>query len=150
MRCRRAAYRRFIGNPDHEAIDRILRAAVDGEAEDVTTSTVFAIMSMTKLVCTTAALQQVERVSSTSMRRSSATAPASLASMCSRASTATRRGRGCPRGRRRFASCCTADALDTPMVADPGSAFVYGASTDWLGCVIEPLPARGWAWTAAA
>jgi methyl acetate hydrolase len=32
-----------------------------------------------------------------------------------------------------------AAALDAPLVADPGTRFEYGASTDWLGLVVEAV-----------
>ena len=35
------------------------------------------------------------------------------------------------------------DAFKAPMVADPGSRFVYGINTDWLGRVIEAVTGKG-------
>jgi CubicO group peptidase (beta-lactamase class C family) len=32
---------------------------------------------------------------------------------------------------------CTRDALRRPLVCDPGSAWVYGTSTDWVGLMVE-------------
>lgn len=31
------------------------------------------------------------------------------------------------------------EAIDTPLLADPGTAWIYGVSTDWLGLVVEKL-----------
>lgn len=36
-----------------------------------------------------------------------------------------------------------ADAFRAPMVADPGSRFVYGINTDWLGRVVEAVTGKG-------
>jgi methyl acetate hydrolase len=33
--------------------------------------------------------------------------------------------------------------FDAPMVADPGTEFIYGISTDWLGKVVEAASGRG-------
>lgn len=35
------------------------------------------------------------------------------------------------------------DAFKAPMVADPGTRFVYGISTDWLGRVVEAVTGQG-------
>jgi methyl acetate hydrolase len=33
--------------------------------------------------------------------------------------------------------------LTAPMLADPGAAFSYGTSTDWLGQVVEAVTGAG-------
>jgi methyl acetate hydrolase len=35
------------------------------------------------------------------------------------------------------------DAFTVPMVADPGTRFVYGINTDWLGRVVEAVTGQG-------
>jgi methyl acetate hydrolase len=35
------------------------------------------------------------------------------------------------------------DAFTVPMVADPGTRFVYGINTDWLGRVVEAVTGKG-------
>ena len=35
------------------------------------------------------------------------------------------------------------DAFKAPMVADPGTRFVYGINTDWLGLVVEAVTGKG-------
>ncbi|GAA1279676.1 serine hydrolase domain-containing protein [Pseudonocardia aurantiaca] len=35
------------------------------------------------------------------------------------------------------------EAFKVPMVADPGSRFVYGVNTDWLGRVVEAVAGKG-------
>ncbi len=185
---------------DGTAIDEVLRAAVgsgavphvaaiaadadgviyqgaagpraEGQGDPVTTGTLFRLMSMTKMPCTVAALQQVER------GRLDLDAP--VADYCPEfaglqvltgfdgdtprlrppASRATIRnllthtsGLGywfwsdllsrweqvtSVRPAARSGATFTA-----PMVADPGTAFSYGVSTDWLGRVVEAVSGVG-------
>jgi methyl acetate hydrolase len=35
------------------------------------------------------------------------------------------------------------DAFTVPMVADPGTRFIYGINTDWLGRVVEAVTGKG-------
>lgn len=185
---------------DPTGIDRVLRDAVEAGAvphvvgivadadgviyegaagprvadsgDEVSTSTVFAIMSMTKMLCTVAALQLVERGSLDldapvdSYRPEFADvqvldgfdgdtprlrAPASRATVrqllthttglgywfWSEALAKYERVTGLPNvvpGR--------ADAFKAPMLADPGTRFVCGISTDWLGLVVEAVTGK--------
>ena len=147
---------------------------IAGESDDpVTTSTQFRVMSMTKMVATAAALQQVER------RELDLDAPVEeyrpefadlqvldgfdgdTPRMRPPASKATVRqlvthttglaywfwnadlvrweaATGVPNvvpGK--------ADAFKAPLVADPGTRFVYGINTDWLGRVVESVSGKG-------
>ena len=186
---------------DRAAIDRVLKDAVDagavphvaaiaadadgvfyeagfgpcvaGQGGEVTASTEFAIMSMTKMVVTVAALQLVEQGSldldapvdtyrpefaeiqvlegfdgDTPRLR----APASRATVrhlithtsglaywfwnedVARCEKVAGPRNGVP-GR--------LDAFKAPMVAEPGTRFVYGINTDWLGRVVEAVTGKG-------
>jgi methyl acetate hydrolase len=186
---------------DGTAIDEVLRAAVGsgavphvaaiaadrdgviyqgaagpraaGESDPVTTGTLFRLMSMTKLPCTVAALQQVEQ------GRLDLDAP--VAEYCPEfarlqvlagfdgdtprlrppATQATVRNllthtagpgywfwsdplarwektAGVPHAQARSAVMLTA-----PLLADPGTAFSYGTSTDWLGQAVEAVTGTG-------
>jgi methyl acetate hydrolase len=191
-----------ISTIDGTAIDRVLEAAVEdgavphvaaiaadaegivyeggagpqiaGEApETVTTSTQFAIMSMTKIVCTTAALQQVERgeleldapvevycpdfagvvvlegfdggTPRTRPPASKATVrdlvlhTSGLAYWFWNADIARwEEVTGVPN-----VASGSAEAFKAPMVVDPGSEYVYGINTDWLGKVVEAVAGKG-------
>lgn len=143
---------------------------IAGESDDpVTTSTQFAIMSMTKMVVTAAALQQVERgeldldAPVDSYRPEFADiqvlegfdddaprlrAPASRATVRQLVThtsglaywfwnsdmVAYEKVTGTPNVVPGLAA-----ALEAPLVADPGSAYVYGINTDWLGRVVEAV-----------
>ncbi len=186
---------------DGTGIDQVLRAAVDsgavphvaaiaadrdgviyqgaagpraaGESDPVTTGTLFRLMSMTKLPCTVAALQQVEQ------GRLDLDAP--VAEYCPEfarlqvlagfdgdtprlrppATQATVRnlvthtaGPGYwfwsdPMVRWEKASgvrdavARSAVMLTAPLLADPGTAFSYGPSTDWLGQAVEAVTGAG-------
>jgi methyl acetate hydrolase len=186
---------------DGTAIDEVLRAAVGsgavphvaaiaadrdgviyqgaagpraaGKSDPVTTGTLFRLMSMTKLPCTVAALQQVEQ------GRLDLDAP--VAEYCPEfarlqvlagfdgdtprlrppATQATVRNllthtagpgywfwsdplarwektAGVPHAQARSAVMLTA-----PLLADPGTAFSYGTSTDWLGQAVEAVTGTG-------
>lgn len=143
---------------------------IAGESDDpVTTSTQFRIMSMTKMVCTTAALQQKERgeldldapveeycpefaqvqvLDGWDGDRPRLRAPASKATVRQLVTHTSGLGywfwnddlvrfeaaTGVPNvvpGK--------ADAFRAPMVADPGTRYVYGINTDWLGKVVEAV-----------
>jgi len=147
---------------------------VAGESSDpVTTATQFRIMSMTKMVATAAALQQVER--------GALDLDAPVESYCPQFADVqvldgfdgdTPRLR--PPARRatvrnlvthtsglaywfwdadlaRYEQVTglpnvvpgSAEAFKAPMVADPGSRFVYGINTDWLGLVLEAATGKG-------
>lgn len=146
---------------------------VGGSDDRVTTSTQFRIMSMTKMVCTAAALQQVER-GELELR-------APVDSYCPEfadvqvlegfdGDTPELRPAG---GRATVEQLIThttglgywfwnadiakyervtglpnvvpgsAEAFKAPMVADPGTAYVYGINTDWLGKVVEAVAGQG-------
>jgi methyl acetate hydrolase len=141
-----------------------------GESDDpVTTSTQFRIMSMTKMVCTTAALQQVER--------GELELQAPIDSYCPEfaeiqvlegfdGDTPKLRPAGSRATVRQLITHTTglgywfwnadiakyqqvtglpnvvsgsAESLRAPMVADPGTRFEYGINTDWLGKVVEAV-----------
>ena len=146
---------------------------VAGESDDpVTTSTQFRIMSMTKMVCTAAALQQVERGEldlaapveqyvpefadvkvldgfdgDTPILRE----PASKATVHQLVTHTSGLGyffwndqlvkyeaaTGIPN-----VVPGTMEAFKAPMVADPGTEYVYGINTDWLGRVVESVAGK--------
>ena len=144
-----------------------------GESDPVTVDTLFRIMSMTKMPCTVAALQQVEQ--------GNLDLDAPVAEYCPEfagvqvmtgiegdtpvlrppASQATVRNlithtsglgywfwsdrlvrwesvTGTPNVVAGSASCLTA-----PMLADPGTQFIYGINIDWLGKVVEAVTGTG-------
>lgn len=147
---------------------------IAGQADEpVTTSTVFHIMSMTKIVATTAALQQSER--------GSLDLDAAVADYLPEFADVqllegfdgdTPRLRA-PAGRATVRQLIThtagcgywfwspelaryeqltglanvvggsADAFTAPMVVEPGSRFNYGINTDWLGRVVEAVTGKG-------
>jgi methyl acetate hydrolase len=143
---------------------------VIGESDDrVTTSTQFRIMSMTKMVCTAAALQQIER--------GELELQAPVATYCPEfadlqvlegfdGDTPKLRPAGSRATVRQLITHTTglgywfwnadlakyekvtglpnvvpgsAEAFKAPMVADPGTQFVYGINIDWLGKVAEAV-----------
>jgi methyl acetate hydrolase len=186
---------------DGSAIDKVLREAVEagavphvaaiaadrdgiiyeggagprivGESGDpVSTSTQFRIMSMTKMVCTAAALQQVERgelemdapidiycpefadvrvlegfdgdqpklrpAGSRATVRQLMTHTTGLGYWFWNADLVKyEKVTGTPN-----VTQGSADAFKAPMVADPGTQFVYGISTDWLGKVVEAVAGK--------
>ena len=186
---------------DGSAIDKVLRNAVDsggvphvaaiaadrdgviyqgaagpravGESDPVTVDTLFRIMSMTKMPCTVAALQQVEQGNldldapvadycpefaeiqvltgfdgDTPVLRP----PARQATVKNLVTHTSGLGywfwsedlvkwesvTGIPNVVAGSAACLTA-----PMLADPGSAFIYGINIDWLGKVVEAVTGVG-------
>ncbi|MDT3445069.1 serine hydrolase domain-containing protein [Pseudofrankia sp. BMG5.37] len=144
-----------------------------GENHDpVTTATHFRIMSMTKMVCTTAALQQMER--------GELELDAPVDTYCPQFADVrvlegfdgdTPKLRAA-RGRATVKQLIThtsglgywfwnadlvrfekvtgvpnvvpgsAEAFKAPLVADPGTEFVYGINTDWLGKVVEAVAGK--------
>lgn len=143
---------------------------ITGESDDpVTTSTHFRIMSMTKMVCTAAALQQVERGEldlsapveeycpdfahvqvldgfdgDTPVLR----APASKATVHQLVTHTT--GLGYWFWDEKLAKYeavtglpnvvpGTMEAFKAPLVDDPGTRFSYGINIDWLGRVVEAV-----------
>ncbi len=186
---------------DGSAIDKVLREAVEagavphvaaiaadrdgiiyeggagprivGESGDpVSTSTQFRIMSMTKMVCTAAALQQVERgelemdapvdifcpefadvrvlegfdgdqpklrpAGSRATVRQLMTHTTGLGYWFWNADLVKyEKVTGTPN-----AGSGSAEAFRAPMVADPGTQFVYGINTDWLGKVVEAVAGK--------
>lgn len=191
----------MAGSIDGTAIDAVLRSAVDqgavphvaaiaadrdgivyeggagprivGETTDeVTTSTQFRIMSMTKMVATTAALQQVER--------GNLELDAPVDTLCPEfadlpvlegfdGDTPKLRPAGSRATVRQLVTHTTglgywfwnepldryqkvtglpnvlggAEAFRAPLVADPGTTFTYGINTDWLGKVVEAVTGQG-------
>ena len=141
-----------------------------GEAPDpVSTSTQFAIMSMTKIVCTVAALQQVERgeldlgapverycpefgklqvlegVDGTTPRLRPPASQATIKHLLTHTS-----GLGYWFWNKDVVAFeqatgvpnvvpGKAEAFQAPLVADPGTRFEYGINTDWLGKVVEAV-----------
>ena len=144
-----------------------------GESDPVTVDTLFRIMSMTKMPCTVAALQQMEQ--------GNLDLDAPVAEYCPEfagvqvmtgiegdtpvlrppASQATVRNlithtsglgywfwsdrlvrwesaTGTPNVVAGSAACLTA-----PMLADPGTQFIYGINIDWLGKVVEAVTGTG-------
>ncbi|KQT93530.1 serine hydrolase [Marmoricola sp. Leaf446] len=143
---------------------------VAGESDDpVGTSTQFRIMSMTKMVCTTTALQAVERgdldldapveeycpefaqvqvLDGWDGDQPRLRAPATRATVHQLVTHTSGLGYWFwNEDLVRFEAATgvpnvvpgSADAFKAPMVADPGTAFVYGINTDWLGKVVEAV-----------
>jgi methyl acetate hydrolase len=187
-----------MGSLDGSAIDKVLRDAVSagavphvaaiaadregviyeggagvravGESSDpVTTSTQFRIMSMTKMVCTAAALQQIER-GDLEMQAPVDTYCPEFADVQVLEGFDGDRPKLRPAGGRATVRQLithttglgywfwnadlvkyqevtglpnvvvgSADAFKAPMVADPGAQFVYGINIDWLGKVVETV-----------
>ncbi|MHA6615995.1 serine hydrolase domain-containing protein [Pseudonocardia sp. DLS-67] len=183
---------------DGSAIDRVLQDAVDagavphvaaiaadrdgvvyeggaglrvvGESSDrVTTSTQFRIMSMTKMVCTAAALQQIERGDLEMEAPVDAYLPEFADVQVLEGFDGDRPKLRPAGGRATVRQLIThtaglgywfwnadlvryqdvtglpnvvvgsADAFRAPMVADPGARFEYGINIDWLGKVVEAV-----------
>lgn len=183
---------------DGSAIDKVLQDAVDagavphvaaiaadrdgvvyeggagvrvvGESSDrVTTSTQFRIMSMTKMVCTAAALQQIERGDLEMEAPVDAYLPEFADVQVLEGFDGDRPKLRPAGGRATVRQLIThtaglgywfwnadlvkyqdvtglpnvvvgsADAFKAPMVADPGTRFEYGINIDWLGKVVEAV-----------
>jgi methyl acetate hydrolase len=186
---------------DGSAIDRVLRDAVEagavphvaaiaadrdgiiyeggagprvvgGTGEEVTTSTQFRIMSMTKMVATVAALQQIER-GELELDAPVDTYRPEFAEIQVLEGFDGDTPKLRPAGSRATVKQLLThtsglgywfwnEALDTyqkvtglpnvlggaeafkaPLVADPGTRFEYGINTDWLGKVVEAVAGRG-------
>lgn len=186
---------------DGSAIDRVLQDAVDagavphvaaiaadrdgvvyeggagvrvvGESSDrVTTSTQFRIMSMTKMVCTAAALQQIERGDLEMEAPVDAYLPEFADVQVLEGFDGDRPKLRPAGGRATVRQLIThtaglgywfwnadlvkyqdvtglpnvvvgsADAFRAPMVADPGARFEYGINIDWLGKVVEAVAGK--------
>jgi methyl acetate hydrolase len=164
----------IVANADGVLYEGGAGPRIVGEAEEtVTTSTQFAIMSMTKIVCTAAALQQVEREeldldapvedycpafaelevldgfdgdtprmrppASKATVRHLVTHTSGLAYWFWNADIVTwEEATGIPN-----VVPGSDEAFKAPLVADPGSKFVYGISVDWLGKVVEAVAGKG-------
>jgi methyl acetate hydrolase len=187
---------------DGTAVDKVLQAAVDsgavphvaaiaadrdgviysgaagpravGESDPVTTDTLFRLMSMTKMPCTVAALQQVEQGrldldapvaeycpefaglqvltgfdGGTPLLRP----PATQATVRNLVTHTAGLGYGFwndrlarweqVTGAPNVAEGSAAAFFAAPLLADPGEAFIYGTSTDWLGRVVEAVSGVG-------
>lgn len=147
---------------------------IAGESEDpVTTSTQFRIMSMTKMVATTTALQQRERgeldfdapveeyvpefadvqvLDGWDGDTPRLRAPASKATVHQLVTHTSGLGYWFwNEDLVRFEAATgtpnvvpgSMDAFKAPMTADPGAQFVYGINTDWLGRVVEAVAGAG-------
>jgi CubicO group peptidase (beta-lactamase class C family) len=131
-----------------------------GGHEPVTVDSIFRIASMTKMVCTVAALQQRDRGNlnfdapvdtycpdfadiqvldgfdddTPTMR-----APARRATVRQLVTHTAGPAYGFWNANllRWETTTATGDVFNAPMVADPGTTFEYGVSTDWLGRVVE-------------
>ncbi|MBM7808339.1 CubicO group peptidase (beta-lactamase class C family) [Geodermatophilus bullaregiensis] len=143
---------------------------VAGESDDpVTTSTQFRIMSMTKMVCTAAALQQVERgeldldapveqyrpefadvrvLEGFDGDTPRLVEPARKATVHQLVTHTTGLGYWFWNAELLRYETATgvpnvvpgsARAFEAPMVAHPGTRYVYGINTDWLGRVVEAV-----------
>jgi methyl acetate hydrolase len=138
-----------------------------GSDDQVTPDSLFRIMSMTKMVCTVAALQQVERGNLELSAPVDTYCPefadlpvlegfdgdtpklrpaGSRATVNQLVTHITGLGYWfCNKDLARWHSVIgmanvlsgSAEALKAPLVADPGKTFVYGINTDWLGKVVE-------------
>jgi methyl acetate hydrolase len=164
----------IVANADGVLYEGGAGPRIVGEAEEmVTTSTQFAIMSMTKIVCTAAALQQVEREeldldapvedycpafaelevldgfdgdtprmrppASKATVRHLVTHTSGLAYWFWNADIVKwEQATGVPN-----VVPGSDEAFKAPLVADPGSKFVYGISVDWLGKVVEAVAGKG-------
>lgn len=186
---------------DRTAIDRVLKDGVDagavpqvaaiaadadgvfyegasgprivGQDDEVTTSTEFGIMSMTKIVCTVVALQLVEQGSldldapvdgyrpefgdvqvlegfdGDTPRLRAPTSRATVRHLMTHTSglgywfwnadiAKYEKVTGLPN-----VVPGDAAAFKAPMVADPGTRFIYGINSDWLGRVVEAVTDQG-------
>ncbi len=143
---------------------------IAGESDDpVGTSTQFRIMSMTKMVATTAALQQLERgqldldapvedyrpefaelqvLEGFDGDTPRLRPPASKATVRQLVTHTSGLGYWFWNADLKKYEQVTGlpnvvsglkDALKAPLVADPGTRYVYGISTDWLGLVVEAV-----------
>jgi methyl acetate hydrolase len=146
---------------------------VVGESDDrVTASTQFRIMSMTKMVCTAVAFQQIERgdleldapvetyrpefaevqvlegFDGNTPKLRPAGSRATVRQLVTHTSglgywfwneDLSRYGKvtGVPN-----VVQGSAESFKAPMVADPGTTFVYGINTDWLGRVVESVAGK--------
>jgi methyl acetate hydrolase len=145
---------------------------VGGSGDPVSTSTQFRIMSMTKMVCTTAALQQVERGELEMDAPVDIYCPKfadvrvlegfdgdqpKLRPAGSRATVRQLMTHTTGLGYRFWNAdllkyekvagipsvvAGSAQSFKAPMVADPGTRFVYGINTDWLGKVVEAVAGK--------
>ncbi|WP_203935248.1 serine hydrolase domain-containing protein [Virgisporangium ochraceum] len=137
-----------------------------GGSEPIDAESIFRIASMTKMVCTVAALQQrdlgnldfeapvdsycpdfaaVEVLDGCDETGKPKTrAPASRATVRQLVTHTAGLAYGFwnPELTRWEAATATGDVFSTPMVADPGTRFEYGISTDWLGRVVESASGR--------
>jgi len=144
-----------------------------GESDPVTVDTLFRIMSMTKMPCTVAALQQVEQGNldldapvteycpefagvqvMTGIEGDAPVLrpPATQATVRNLITHTSGLGywfwsdrlvrwesvTGTPNVVAGSAACLTA-----PMLADPGTQFIYGINIDWLGKVVEAVTGTG-------
>ncbi|WP_148612258.1 serine hydrolase domain-containing protein [Nocardioides rubriscoriae] len=146
---------------------------VAGESDDpVDTSTTFRIMSMTKMVCTTAALQQVEHgeldlaapvedycpefadlevLEGFDGDEPILVEPRSRATVHQLVTHTTGLGYWFWNEQLVKYEAATgipnvvpgsAQALTAPLTAHPGESFVYGINTDWLGKVVEAVAGK--------
>jgi methyl acetate hydrolase len=146
---------------------------VVGEDQPVTTGTQFRIMSMTKMVATAAALQQVEQgklsldasveqycpdfanlqvlegFDGNTPRLRPPASKATVRQLITHTSGLAYWFWNADLARYEAVTGIpnvvpgSAEAFKAPLVADPGTAFEYGINTDWLGKVIEAAAGQG-------
>jgi methyl acetate hydrolase len=147
---------------------------IAGESEDpVGTSTTFRIMSMTKMVCTAAALQQVERGELDLHAPVESYLPQFADVMVLEGFDGDEPILVEPRTQATVHQLIThtagfgyffwndqlvkyeaateipnvvpgsKDAFKAPMVGHPGESYIYGINTDWLGLVVEAVAGKG-------
>jgi len=105
-----------------------------GESDPVTVDSMFRIMSMTKMPCTVAALQQVEN--------GHLDLDAPVAQYCPEFADVQVLAGFDAAGVPALVEGSRAN-FTAPMLADPGQAFVYGINIDWLGQVVEAVTGTG-------
>jgi CubicO group peptidase (beta-lactamase class C family) len=146
---------------------------VAGESDPVTVDTVFRLMSMTKMPCTVAALQLVEQGSldldapvadycpefaglqvldgfdGDAPRLRPAARRATVRNLLTHTAglgysfwneqlARWQKATGTP-----SAATGSRASFAAPLLADPGEAFIYGTSTDWLGKIVEAATGTG-------
>jgi len=163
----------IVANRDEIIYEGGAGPRIVGESDDtVSTSTQFRIMSMTKMVCTVAALQQKERgeldfdapvadycpgfadlqvLEGWDGEKPKMRAPASQATVHQLVTHTTGLGywfwnedlakyeavTGIPN-----VVPGSDEAFKAPLLADPGTTYIYGINTDWLGKVVEAVAGK--------
>ncbi len=164
----------IAANADGVIYEGAAGVQITGENDTpVSTSTQFRIMSMTKMVCTTVALQQVERGTldldapvaeycpefadlqvldgwdGDTPKLRAPTTQATVKHLITHTSGLTYWFWNADMVRYEKVSGIpnvvpgSADAFKAPLVADPGTKFEYGINIDWLGKVVEAVTGHG-------